>query len=86
MCVKFFPINCIIFVVDFVENYNFQVQNEVPNMHWNSYQINTLMHITYQFNPNFDGYDENFRVGSTYYTKDLNQIGIMFGLMGVLAN
>jgi hypothetical protein len=20
------------------------------------------MHITYQFNPNFDGYDENFKV------------------------
>jgi hypothetical protein len=38
--------------VDFVENYNFQVQNEVLNMHWNSYQIN----------PNFDGYDENFKV------------------------
>jgi len=25
-------------------------------------------------------------IGTTYYTKDLNQIGIMFGLMGVLAN
>ncbi len=48
--------------MDYVENYNFQVQNEVLNMHWNSYQINTLMHITYQFNPNFDGYDENFKV------------------------
>jgi hypothetical protein len=32
-CVKSFSINYIVSIVDFVENYNFEVQNEVQSMH-----------------------------------------------------
>jgi hypothetical protein len=32
-CVKSFPTNYIVFIVDFAENYSFQVQNEVQSMH-----------------------------------------------------
>ncbi len=31
-------------------------------MHWHSYQINILVHITYRSNFNFDAYDEDSRV------------------------
>jgi hypothetical protein len=34
-------------MVDFVENYSFEMQNEVQSMHWHSYQISILVHITY---------------------------------------
>jgi hypothetical protein len=49
----------IISMVDFAKNYSFQVQNEVQNMHWHSYQINILVHITFQSNPNFDVHVED---------------------------
>ncbi len=57
-CVKSFPIDYIVSIMDFVENYNFQVQNEVQSIHWHSYYIIILVHITYQFNLDFDGYDK----------------------------
>jgi len=36
-------------------------------MHWHSYHISILMHITYQFNPDFDGYDEDSKVLTKYH-------------------
>jgi hypothetical protein len=65
--VKFFPQDCIVFVVDFTKNYNFQMQNEVQSMHWHSYQISILVHITYQFNLDFDAYDEDSRILTEYH-------------------
>ncbi len=59
---KSFPTNSIVFVVNFVKNYTFQVQNEVQSMHWNSYHITILVHISYRLNPDYDPYDENSRV------------------------
>jgi hypothetical protein len=35
-CVKVVLLDSIVFVIDFVENYSFQVQNEVQSMHWHS--------------------------------------------------
>jgi hypothetical protein len=51
-CMKSFLQYCIISMVDFAKKYNFQVQNEVQSMHWHSYQISILVHITYRFDPN----------------------------------
>ncbi len=52
----------IVSLMDFVENYNFQMQNEVQNMHRHTYQIIILVHITYQSNLDFDIYDEDSKV------------------------
>jgi hypothetical protein len=49
-CVKSLSKDSIVFIVNFAKSYNFQVQNEVQNMHYHSYQINILVHITYRFN------------------------------------
>jgi hypothetical protein len=42
-CVKSFSKDSIVSIVDLLENYNFETQNKVPNMHWFSYQINILV-------------------------------------------
>jgi len=35
-CIKFFPTNIMVSIVDFIENYSFEVQNEVQSMHWHT--------------------------------------------------
>ena len=54
-------------VIDYVENYSFEVQNKVQSMHWHSYQISILVHITYVRNPNLDVDDESTRNITTYH-------------------
>jgi len=54
-------------MLDFVENYNFQMQNEFQSMHWHSYQISILVHNTYRSNPNFDAYDEDSKILTKYH-------------------
>jgi hypothetical protein len=54
-------------VVDFVENYSFEMQNEMQSMHWHSYQINILVHITYRHNPRLDPYDEESLILIEYH-------------------
>jgi hypothetical protein len=43
---KYFPNDTMVFVIDFVENYSFEVQNEMQSIHWHSYQVTILVHIT----------------------------------------
>jgi hypothetical protein len=54
-------------IVDFVDNYNFEVQNEVQSLHWHSYQISILLHINLHHNHTFDLYDENSRILTKYH-------------------
>lgn len=58
-CVKLFLENSIVYVVDFAENYTFQVQDEMQSMHWHSFQITLLVDITYCHNLNQDPHDED---------------------------
>jgi hypothetical protein len=53
--------------VDFVDNYNFEVQNEVQNMYLHSYQISILLHINFHHNCTLDLYDENSRILTKYH-------------------
>jgi hypothetical protein len=45
-------------VVDFIDNYSFEVQNEVHKMHWQTYQILILVHICFRRNLTLDLHDE----------------------------
>jgi hypothetical protein len=54
-------------VVDFAENYSFEIQNEVQSMHWHSYQISILVHITWVRNPAADPNDESTKNIMTYH-------------------
>ena len=47
-CKEDFPIGTIVFVIDFVENYSFQPQDEIHSMHWFNVQVTLLVHITYR--------------------------------------
>lgn len=46
-CLENFQSDTIVSVVDFAENYSFTVQNEVQSMHWHSYQVTILVHISF---------------------------------------
>ena len=54
-------------VIDFAENYSFEVQNKVQSMHWHNYQITILVHIMWVKNPNPDPDDESTRNIMTYH-------------------
>jgi hypothetical protein len=56
-----FPIDTMILVIDFFENYSFEIQNEVQNMHLHSYQVTILVHICWMQNPNPNPHDPNFK-------------------------
>ena len=58
-CLANFRDDTIVSVIDFAENYSFEVQNEVQSMHWFSYQITILVHITWVRNPAPDPTDES---------------------------
>ena len=46
------PADGIVSVIDFAENYSFEVQNKVQSMHWHSYQVSILVQISWIRNPN----------------------------------
>ncbi len=64
--IKSFPSQIMVFVVDFVESYTFETQNEGQSMHWHNYQINILVHITYRHNPHPNPYDEESLILTKY--------------------
>ena len=39
-----FDNDTVVFVIDFAENYSFEIQNEVQSMHWHLYQITWHRH------------------------------------------
>ena len=47
-CRDKFPIGFILTVVDFVENYTLQPQNEIQIQYYHSDQVNIMVHITYR--------------------------------------
>jgi hypothetical protein len=57
-CIKFFPTNTMVSIVDFTENYSFEVQNEVQSMHWHTNYTSILIHICFHHNLALDPYDE----------------------------
>ncbi len=50
VCLKSFPCESILSIIDFVENYMFQDFNEIQEMYWDSFQLTILVHICYRWN------------------------------------
>jgi hypothetical protein len=44
------PKDVILSHIDFAKNYTFQIGNEIQSMHWHSFQVTILVHITYRLN------------------------------------
>lgn len=61
MCLANFPADTMVSVIDFAENYSFEVQNEVQSMHWHNYQVSILVHISWVRNAHPDPEDESTR-------------------------
>jgi len=58
-CLRSFPQDNIVSIVDFAKNYTFEIQNEVQSIHWFLYQISIFVHICMRHNPNANPYDED---------------------------
>jgi hypothetical protein len=58
-CLASFPADTMVSVIDYAQNYSFEVQNEVQSMHWHSYQISILVHISWVRNPHHDPDDDS---------------------------
>jgi hypothetical protein len=65
---KSFSQDSVMFVVDFAENYSFEVQNEVQSMYWHSYQISILVHICLYHNLDASPYDEDTWILTKYHS------------------
>ena len=46
-----FPLETILSVVDFVENYTLQPQNEIQSQYYHSEQVSIMVHIMYPHGP-----------------------------------
>ena len=57
LCRDTFPLGTILSVVDFVENYTLQPQNEIQSQYYHSKQVSIMVHITYKHEP--DSTEEN---------------------------
>jgi hypothetical protein len=66
-CLASFSDDTMVSVIDYVENYSFEVQNEVQSMHWHSYQVTILVHIMWVWNPHPDPNDESTKNIMTYH-------------------
>lgn len=66
-CIKHFPTNIMVYVVDSAENYSFEVDNEVQSMHWHTYQVSILVHICFCHNLTPDPFDEKFQILIEYH-------------------
>ena len=62
----------IVSVIDFAENYSFEVQNEVQSMHWHNYQVSILVQISWTRNPNPNPMDPttNTMMRYNFYISD----------------
>jgi len=59
-------------MVNFAKNYSFEVQNEVQNMHWHTYQISILVHINFHHSRTLDLYDDDSKIFVEYHFYILN--------------
>jgi hypothetical protein len=53
-------------MLDFAENYNFEILNEIQSMHWHSYQVTILVQITWYRNPHADPLDDDSKTLMKY--------------------
>ena len=51
ICQDTFPLGTILSVVDFVENYTLQPQNEIQSQYYHSEQVSIMVHIMYRHGP-----------------------------------
>jgi hypothetical protein len=69
---KDFSFDTIVSVIDFVQNYTFEIHNEVQSMHYHNYQITILVYITWSWNSNPNPNDEDLQVLIKYHFYILN--------------
>jgi hypothetical protein len=62
------PSNTILSQIDFSKNYSFEMQNKIQSMHWHSFQVTILVHITFRVDPtNGQGNDDKKIIKGTHF-------------------
>jgi len=59
---KHIPKDTIVSCIDFSKNYATKVKNEIQDMHWFSFQIIVLVHITYKHNLDYEPIIDTSRI------------------------
>jgi hypothetical protein len=81
--------NIMVFALDFVLNYGFEMQNEIQSMHWHTYQMSILVHICLNWNLTPYPHDEDSWILTKYdfyifhdKKNDLNLFNIISNYIG----
>jgi hypothetical protein len=74
------PFDYILSHIDFIETYTFYIQNEIQSMHWHSFQVIILVHITLCVDLafGFDDEDNTFIKENHFYILDDKEHDILF--------
>jgi hypothetical protein len=60
--IKHIPKDIVVSCIDFSKLFGMKVHNEIQEMHWFSFQIIVLVHITYLHNLDYDLVIQNFKI------------------------
>ena len=70
LCKDTFPLDTIVSVVDFTENYTLQPQNEVQAKYYTSQQVSIFVHITFMHSPTSTKDDRKILREYHFYISD----------------
>ena len=70
LCKDTFPLDTIVLVVDFVENYTLQPQNEVQEKYYSSQYVSIFVHITFMHSPTSTKDDRKILREYHFYISD----------------
>ena len=70
ICRDTFPLGTILSVVEFVENYTLQPQNEIQSQYYHAEQVSIMVHITYQHGPDSNEEKHVILKESHFYISD----------------
>ena len=78
LCKDTFPLDTIVSVVDFAENYTLQPQNEVQAKYYTSQQVSIFVHITFMHSPTSTEDDRKILREYHFYISDDRSHSIEF--------
>lgn len=70
LCRDTFPLETILSVVEFAENYTLQPQNEIQSQYYHSEQVSIMVHITYMHGPDSTKDNQVILKESNLYISD----------------
>ena len=70
ICRDTFPLETILSMVEFAENYTLQPKNEIQSQYYHSEKVSIMLHITYQHGPDSNEEKRVILKESHFYISD----------------